>query len=596
MLKDIRITTKFPLIMISLALISAIATGVIAYVKTTESIQEAAQDKLVALLESRKSSVDQYFNRIGHKISFHAQSPLVIEALKDFASAWEGLPQDKTAYLQSHYIERNPFKVGQKSSLLIAQDGSLYSQRHKKYHPTFKNMIEARTYCDFFLLDPKGNLVYSVKKEADFATNVIDGIWHDTHLAQVFNGINSQPKPGQLIYADFSFYLPGGNEPASFIGSSVYDEQQQYLGVVIYQMPIEPLDNIMQVTAGMGDSGETYLVGQDFLMRSNSRFLTNRSILNTRVDSSSVKLALQGTSGMNIIDDYRDVEVLSAFAAIDFLGTRWAMLAEIDLAEVMEPAHTLSNFLLISGVLIAIIICLLGYLLANDISQPIVAMTRMMNQLSNNDLKINISVDDRKDEVGSMAKALVVFKQNAVERDRLHNELRYVVEHDTLTGLYTRKYALDQLPLLMNVAKQASSRLVLMFIDIDDFKHINDTYGHAVGDRVLNEMTQNLTECVRKNDVVARVGGDEFLILLPDINSLEDSHQIAKSIISSVQVLLPISGANIKLTLSLGISVYPDDGEDISLLLSLADKAMYSVKGRGKNSYAYWNEAHLGSV
>ena len=590
MLKDIKITKKFPLVMISLALISAFATGVIAYINTTDNMKRAAEEKLVALLESRKSSLGQYFNRIEHKISFHAQSPLVIDALKNFTSAWALLPQDKTAYLQSHYIDRNPFKIGQKDSLLIAQDNSLYSQLHQKYHPTFKNMIEDRTYYDFFLIDPKGNLIYSVNKESDYATNVIDGPWRDTKLAQVFIDIAANPKSGQLVYADFTLYPPSGNQPASFIGTAVYDDKHQYLGVAIYQMPIEPLDSIMQVTAGMGASGETYLVGQDFLMRSNSRFLTDRSILNTRVDSSSVKQALQGRNGIKIIHDYRDIQVLSAFTAIDFLGTRWAMLVEIDQAEIMEPVYTLNNFLLISGTLIAIVICLLGYLLASDISQPIVAMTTMMKKLSNDELEVNISVNDRKDEIGHMANAMVIFKQNAIDRAQLYKELCYVVDHDNLTGLYTRKYALDRLPLLLNEAKQANNRLVLMFIDIDDFKLINDTYGHPVGDRVLSEVADNLSNCVRKDDLVARIGGDEFLILLSNVRDLEDSRQIAQSIISSLEVSLPVSGDDSKLTLSIGMSVYPDDGIDTSLLMRQADKAMYSAKSHGKNSYTYWKK------
>jgi diguanylate cyclase (GGDEF)-like protein len=192
-----------------------------------------------------------------------------------------------------------------------------------------------------------------------------------------------------------------------------------------------------------------------------------------------------------------------------------------------------------------------------------------------------------------MAKAMVVFKKNAIERAHLHKELRYVVDHDTLTGLYTRKYALERLPSLLSEAKQINNRLVLMFIDIDNFKLINDTYGHAIGDRVLSDVANSLSRCVRKNDVVARIGGDEFLVLLPNIGNLEDSHQIAQSIISSVKILLPTSVDYSKLTVSIGMSVYPDDGSDISLLLGQADKAMYRVKGLGKNSYTYWNKAHI---
>ena len=279
MLKDIKITKKFPFVMITLALMSAIATGVIAFINTNDSMKLAAPNKLISLLESRKSSLEYYFDNIEHTIKFHAQSPLVINALGDFSNAWDALPEDKIAYLQGHYIDRNPFKVGQKGSLLTANDSSRYSELHRQFHPIFKNMIEAQLFYDFFLLDRQGNLIYSVNKESDFATNVIDGQRRETELATVYKAINSQPKAGKLHYADFNRYPPSGNEPASFIGAPIFDAQHQYLGVVVYQMPIEPLNNIMQVTAGMGETGESYLVGRDLLMRSDSRFLKQRSSL-----------------------------------------------------------------------------------------------------------------------------------------------------------------------------------------------------------------------------------------------------------------------------------------------------------------------------
>jgi len=502
------------------------------------------------------------------------------------------LPSDKKSYLQGQYIDRNPFKVGQKGSLLSAKDNSRYSKLHHQFHPIFKNMIEARLFYDFFLLDRHGNVIYSVNKEADFATNIINGKWQKTQLATVFKTITSQPIAGKLYYADFKRYPPSGNEPASFIGAPVFDAQHKYLGVVIYQMPIEPIDRIMQVTAGMGETGESYLVGNDLLMRSDSRFLKQRSILNKKVDTFSVQQALAGEAGVGIIDDYRNVAVFSAYTAIDFFNTRWAMLVEIDREEVLRPVYTLSNFLLISGIIIALVICLLGYMLATDISQPIVAMTRVMNKLSNNELGVNISVNERKDEIGHMANAMVVFKQNAIERARLHKELCHLMNHDPLTNLFTRKYALDTLPSLMVQAQQDDSRLVLMFIDIDDFKLINDTHGHHIGDSVLTDVAANLVSCVRKDDIVARIGGDEFLVILPNVRNFNDSHHIASQIVESVKVTLPVSGDDSNLTLSIGMSVYPDDSTNMAQLMRHADSAMYTVKGRGKNSFTYWDKAH----
>jgi len=148
---------------------------------------------------------------------------------------------------------------------------------------------------------------------------------------------------------------------------------------------------------------------------------------------------------------------------------------------------------------------------------------------------------------------------------------------------------------LMKQALKDGTRLVLMFIDVDDFKLINDTYGHSVGDRVLTGVANNLKSCIRSNDIVARIGGDEFLILLPEISDLDDSKHVAQKIVSSVQIPLPITGDDTKLTLSIGMSVFPDDGNDVLELMRQADKAMYSVKDGGKNSFSYWNNEHQNS-
>jgi len=334
------------------------------------------------------------------------------------------------------------------------------------------------------------------------------------------------------------------------------------------------------------------LVGQDNLMRSNSRFIQQRSILSTSVNTTTAQQALLGHSGIDIIHDYRNIKVMSAYTAIDFLQTRWAMLVEIDHAEVMVPVYQLNKFLLISAIVVTLIICLLGMLLAADISKPIRAMTVMMNKLSNNDLSLNIAVESRDDEIGEMANALVIFKENATERQQLQSQLRHLVEHDPLTGLYTRQYALDNVSALMTTARDNHQTLVVMFIDIDDFKLVNDTYGHQVGDKVITDVANNLSANVRKDDIVARIGGDEFLVLLPGVDSLQDSQQIAQNILAAIQIMLPIAGDDTKLTLSIGVAEFPDDGNTMSELMSKADQAMYRVKKRGKNSICYWNPQH----
>lgn len=591
MLKDIKITKKLPLIMITFALASAIATSVIAFINTKDSMIDAAQDKLTSLLESRKSSLQQYFGTIEHDVQFHAQSPLVISALQDFSDAWELLPNGKEKSLINSYILTNPFSVGKKGALLAAEDGTQYTHVHRQYHPAFSNMVEAKSFYDLFLFDPKGNLIYTVNKEKDFATNMLNGPWENTQLANLFKNINTNPQAALMHYADFMPYEPTANKPASFIGAPVFNSQHTYLGVLIYQLPVEPLDSIMQVTAGMGETGETYLVGRDFLMRSDSRFMESSSILVTKADTYSVRQGLMGKSGIGVINDYRNIPVFSAYTPIDFMGTRWVMLAEVDESEVLQHVYTMSHFLLISGILIAVAISLLGYLLASDIAHPIAVMTRILKKLSDNNLDVNISVTNRKDEVGKMADAMMVLKKNAIEQKSLKEKFKYVAEHDILTGLNTRKYALEKLDLLIEDADNNGTKLVLMFIDLDNFKYINDVHGHHTGDKTLCTIAKGLKQCARSDDIIARVGGDEFIIILPKITKMDDSRIIANKIGKVVNSLLPAYESDEKkLTLSIGLSVYPDDAMNATSLLKHADRAMYTVKRNGKNSFDYWNK------
>jgi diguanylate cyclase (GGDEF)-like protein len=584
MLKDIKITQKIPLIMITFALLSAIATGFIAYNKTASSMKETARDNLQSLLSSRKSALQQYFDTIIHQITFHAKSPLIIKSIKDFDAAWQVIEDDKGHRLKQLYIHENPYTKGRKGAFLTALDGSKYSQVHQKTHPYLSNMIDTDAYYDLFLINTAGDLIYSVQKEADFSTNLLNGKWQNTSLAKLFQQINTGQSPGVIHISDFSPYHPSSDEPASFIGTAIFDLHNKYLGVLVLQLPIEPIDRIMQVSAGMGRSGETYVVGPDLLMRSNSRFFQDRSILMTTVDSTSVHRALLGETGFGVIEDYRQIPVYSSFTPISVLSMKWAMVAEIDQAEVLQPVYEMSQFLLIGGLLLTLVILIVGYLISTDISQPIVAMTNMMKKLSNNELSINISVNERKDEIGNMADAMVVFRQNAIEREHLKDQLSKIADQDTLTGLYTRKFAMEHLQTLIDGAQLDQSKLVLMFIDLDNFKQINDEYGHYMGDKTLCNIAEHLRSCVREQDVVARIGGDEFIILFPHINNTEIISSIANEIVKSTPPQV------VPLSLSIGISVFPDDTTNAIELLKNADIAMYNVKKAGKNNYCFWQQ------
>lgn len=583
MLKNLEITKKVPLIMITFALFSALVTGMIAYTKIAQSMEVSTRDKLDSLLASRKASLEHYFDHIILQLKHQAQSPIIISAIEDFEDAWTTLDQPQEAYLQRQYIDLNPHNKNDKHMLINALDNNAYTQIHRQNHPHMSNIIAINSYYDLFLISPDGDLIYSVAKESDFATNLISGRYKNTGIADLFMKINQDKLPDQVFISDFAPYEPSNLDPASFIGTSIF-KGGKYLGALIVQLPIEPIDKIMQVTAGMGRTGETYVVGNELLMRSNSRFQKDGSILQTTVDTFSVHSALAGESGFSIVKDYRDISVYSSYTPISVLSLHRAMMAEVDEAEVLKPVQEMSRFLLISGLLIAIVISLLGYLISRDISHPIVTMTNAMNRLSKNDLSVKINGHDRGDEIGKMADAMIVFKQNAIERENLKRALIKIVDTDSLTGLYNKKYAMEQLTKLTTSMDYHNRKTVLMFIDLDNFKQMNDIYGHDEGDATLCSIADHLKSCVRDNDIVARIGGDEFIIIFPLVKNAEQISPIARLLLNK----LPEYKADI--TLSIGLSVFPDDATDPNVLLKLADTAMYNVKKSGKNKFAHWND------
>lgn len=160
-------------------------------------------------------------------------------------------------------------------------------------------------------------------------------------------------------------------------------------------------------------------------------------------------------------------------------------------------------------------------------------------------------------------------------------ELRFLAHHDPLTGLTNRSLFNDRLNTALRAAHRHQSGLALLFLDINDFKHINDTHGHAAGDQVLCTIARRLERCVRETDTVARMGGDEFTILLTDIHSAAAVSAKVEQIASIMAEPLTTEVDGLKMpSCSVGVACYPEDGDDAATLLSHADHDMYRLKGR----------------
>ncbi len=340
----------------------------------------------------------------------------------------EYLPKNINGLLAQYiFIVKNNAKIGEKNKMAYNPEyDSHYMQAHKKFHSSFNHFLDAFSLYDIFLVNMKGDVVYTDFKEKDFATNLINGVYSQTGLAKAYKKALTM-KEGEVAFDDFAPYEPSYNAPASFIATPIYIKGEKK-GVLIFQMPVDTINSIMRFNdqfekAGLGESGECYLVGSDYLMRSNSRFQKDikdkvAQALGTtigvwRVQTPSTEAVFKEGSkrGKWIIDDYRGVPVLSVYEALDIFDgqAKWVVIAEIDKKEAFLPADELRNTLLIISIVALIIsVLFLLFMIYKVIINPlnkIVAYVKSMSTETTIDLTQNLDIKGN-DEIASIAHSL----------------------------------------------------------------------------------------------------------------------------------------------------------------------------------------------
>ncbi len=206
-----------------------------------------------------------------------------------------------------------------------------------------------------------------------------------------------------------------------------------------------------------------------------------------------------------------------------------------------------------------------------------------------------LELSEVRDSRGDRTHWIAMFT-DVTDRKRAEQELRYLANYDTLTSLPNRTLLGERLSHALLRARRLGTKVAVLFLDLDRFKHVNDSLGHAAGDRLLKSAAQRLRANVRESDTVARLGGDEFTVVLEDLMSITDAEIIARKLIEAFENSLEIDrGQEITITPSIGISIFPDHGQVPTDLLKYADTAMYSAKDRGRNTYQTYN-AHMDAL
>ncbi|ETT50710.1 MULTISPECIES: sensor domain-containing diguanylate cyclase [unclassified Paenibacillus] len=273
---------------------------------------------------------------------------------------------------------------------------------------------------------------------------------------------------------------------------------------------------------------------------------------------------------------------------MNYPGLGWTVIIRQPADIAFASVHQLERFILISGLLTAAVFALIGWLLAGWISRPLRDITRTADLLSSG-ADVEIPASTRFKDVAILSASLRSLVNNLTKTETKLSYMSDMALHDKLTGLPNRA-ALDEfLTHAVSKAKQKRTTLSFLYMDLDGFKKVNDSFGHAVGDALLQEVAFRLMDCTRDNEIVARLGGDEFVIILNTsaAKPMKEAEVVASRIISKINQPIVIKGEELHVGCSVGAAVWTPDGGDTTLTLRLADEALYISKRSGKNRITF---------
>lgn len=480
-----RLLTNAVLIATFAVITTVLLIGAMTYNYGKDTLENNAKDRLTLVRDLKADEVRRYIHSLQKQCLLFSNDPEIIKAMKDLNSGFVsyakevsvtnmnkyndevikkyisefakdyandngGLTFDATPYLnvsnpstfalQYNYIFNNPYGIDKEQTLTFIDDGSTYSKFHAIYHEQLRELKVLFDMEDIFLVNTRGDIVYTVAKGLDFTTSLLDGPYANTSLGFAFREANTEDGRKRVVISDFAPYSPSNDDQASFVSTPIFDQGQK-VGVLIFQISAAVLDQIMTSNQrwneiGLGSTGEAYLVDAEHRMLTNSRFhiedpakfygvmesigllpdaLTRMQSKGNNMgllplDTLGIDEVLAGKTGFAIYKDYRGIDVLGAYEPLNIQGLNWGVIAEIDKSEAFAPVYSLAKKMLINlvGIILLVIIfaTIVGVGLARQISAPIEKLSSAIRLLSeSHDLtkRINYPI---KDEIGDMVNSL----------------------------------------------------------------------------------------------------------------------------------------------------------------------------------------------
>ena len=453
----------------------------------SDFLSKQAFSQLQSVRDIKKAGVERYLNTVQNQVIALSENHMVVDAMGSFSRAFINQPlsanqqqlrnsvkqyysvnfageyasqnagksapinsifqplNERTLNFQYNYISNNPHPLGEKDQLQSFVDNSDYSAIHQSVHPVLQAYLQRFSYYDIFLVDlESGDIVYSVFKELDYATSLLTGPYADTNFARAFKQASQKTDKNAVVFADLKRYTPSYEAPAGFVASPIFNGSKK-IGVLIFQFPLQQLNSIMSERSGLGESGETYLIGEDKLMRSDSYLDPEHHSVKASfadpasgaVDTQASRKALAGESGSEIITDYMGNPVLSAYTAINIGDVQWALLSEIDEAEAFAPIYLLTKYMYLLMLATVLMVSVIALLVKRSIMLPLGGepedMQRIAERIAEGDLKFSFPEQENATGVYAALRTMTIKLQTMVRKINTTSQSLAAAAEETLT-------------------------------------------------------------------------------------------------------------------------------------------------------------------
>lgn len=476
----VKLPAAFATVALAVALILSIGSAIIG----TKAQMRLTQENLSMTGMNRHDLLHEWLNATAATVRTSGNDTYSLQALYALSAAFKDLGPEAKSTLQSEYIANNPNPVGKRALLDKAEGNEYYHSQHQQYHNQFRKLTEQLGFYDIFLIDPAGNIVYTVAKESDFGENLKTGRLKDTNLAHVFDKA-SKGNANDIFFSDFSAYEPSGNNVAMFVATPVLNPAGKTVGVYAIQLPLTKIGDILDRNNLAGTSTNIYLLNDTGQFLSNSRFPNQFMTGETAPDLPQIVEGQQGKEGY-----YQDTKLMSGnigFARTYQIETNagaWTLIIERDKADVLASLFDLLILQIAFGAAGVIVSLLIGLWVSKSFSKPIAQLNKEIGQVATGDYQTEIQDIRRKDEFGSISRSIDQLRsvlavnsaqeelretkreEQSVVVERLKNALRDLAAGDLTHGLpqpfapeyeVLREYFNDAITKMDDIVSQISS-------------------------------------------------------------------------------------------------------------------------------------------